>query len=113
MHDIYDPPPAPFPYDPPPPEPPDWRLGDLAGLLALVALLVVASVFAWRAEPSVAVLTIVGGSLVLVESWFTALGYLHRRPIAGLRGRWTIFAAALIPWLVGLVAAASLMLGLF
>ena len=60
-----------------------------------------------------ALLTAVGGSLVILESWFTALGFLHRCRPLGLRARWTIFLAALVPWLIGLGIAATLMLGLF
>ena len=60
-----------------------------------------------------ALLTAVGGSLVIFESWFTALGFLHRCRPLGLRARWTIFLAALVPWLIGLGIAAALMLGLF
>ena len=37
---------------------------------------------AWRSEPTVAIVTAVGGSLVILESWFTALGFLHRQPFA-------------------------------
>ena len=60
-----------------------------------------------------AALILVGGALVIAESWFTALGFLHRRPLAGLGGRWKIFLAALVPWVLGLGLAAALMLGLF
>ena len=49
---------------------------------------------------------------MIVESWFTALGFLHRRPTEG-GGRWKIFLAALLPWVLGLGLAAALMLGLF
>ena len=58
-------------------------------------------------------LTALGGSLVVLESWFTALGFLHRFKPLGLRARWTIFIAALVPWLIGLGIAATLMLVLF
>ena len=50
---------------------------------------------------------------MVLESWFTALGFLHRRPTTTLTGRWTIFLAALVPWLLGLGLAALLMLGMF
>ena len=54
-----------------------------------------------------------GLSLVILESWLTALGYLHRcRPLR-LKARWTIFLAALVPWLVGLGIAVTVMLSLF
>ena len=48
---------------------------------------------------------------MILESWFTALGFLHRCRPLGLRARWTIFLAALIPWLIGLGIAAAFMLG--
>ena len=60
-----------------------------------------------------ALLTGLGGLLVILESWFTALGYLHRRHELSVRARWTVFFAALVPWLVGLGIAAALMRGLF
>ncbi len=112
MHDIYDPPPAPVPYNPKP-EPLIFTTGDLVCLILLCGLLFIVSAVAWRSEPMMAVLTAVGGALVILESWFTALGFLHRCKPLGLRARWTIFLAALIPWLIGLGIAAALMLSLF
>lgn len=113
MHDIYDPPPAPVAWNPPKAERLPFTWGDLLCLVMLVVLLVGLSVFAWPTEPTVALITAVGGALVIVESWFTALGFLHRFKPLGLRARWTIFLVALVPWLVGLGIAALLMLGLF
>jgi hypothetical protein len=113
MHDIYDPPPAPVAWNPPKPEPLVYTTGDLICLIVLYALLFAASLACWRSEPTVALMTALGGSLVILESWFTALGFLHRRRSLGLRARWTIFLAALVPWLVGLGISAALMLGLF
>lgn len=113
MHDIYDPPPAPVAWNPPKGERLVFTWGDLLCLVLLVLMLVALSVFAWPSEPTVALITAVGGVLVIVESWFTALGFLHRFKPLGLRARWTIFLAALIPWLIGLGIAAMLMLGLF
>jgi hypothetical protein len=112
-HDIYDPPPAPIPWAPPKPEPLNWTAGDLAILVSFGALILAASALAWRVEPTLTVLVLLGGTLVIVESWFTALGYLHRRPAESLGARWKIFLAALVPWLLGLGLAAALMLGLF
>ena len=112
VHDIYDPPPAPIPWDPPQAEPLQWTAGDLTVLITLGILVLAASGLAWRIEPTMAFLILTGGALVIVESWFTALGFLHRRPI-DLGGRWKIFLAALIPWVFGLGLAAALMLGLF
>jgi hypothetical protein len=113
MHDIYDPPPAPVPWNPPQPERLVYTVGDLVCLVTLCALLFAASLFAWRGEPTVAILTALGGMLVILESWFTALGFLHRSHSLGLRARWTIFVAALVPWVVGLGVAALLIMGLF
>jgi hypothetical protein len=113
MHDIYDPPPAPLAWNPPKPERLVFTRGDVACLVLLCGALFVAAIVAWRTEPAVALVTAMGGSLVILESWFTALGFLHRRRSLGLRARWTIFLAALIPWLVGLGIAAMFMLSLF
>jgi hypothetical protein len=113
MHDIYNPPPAPVPWNPPKPEPLVFTRGDLVCLATLCALLFGAAVVAWKAEPTVAFITAVGGMLVILESWFTALAFLHRHRSLSLRARWTIFVAALVPWLLGLGIAASLMLVLF
>jgi hypothetical protein len=57
--------------------------------------------------------TAAAGSLVILESWFTALGFLHRAAPLRLKARWMIFLAALVPWLVGLGVAVSVMLSLF
>ncbi|HWE35384.1 MAG TPA: hypothetical protein VG406_02345 [Isosphaeraceae bacterium] len=113
MRDIYDPPPAPLPFDPPRAEPIAFTRSDLAFLVASGFVLVAAGLLAWRVEPSLAPLVWIGGTLVVVESWFTALGFLHRHPAEGLRGRLMIFVAALVPWLLGLGVAAALMAGLF
>ncbi len=113
LHDIYDPPPAPIPWAPPEAEPLNWTAGDLTVLATFSALILGATAMAWRIEPTMAVLILLGGSLVIVESWFTALGFLHRRPLPSLGERWKIFLAALLPWILGLGLAAALMLGLF
>ena len=112
MHDIYDPPPAPRAFNPKP-EPLVFTWGDLVCLITLCSLLCMVATAAWWSEPAMAMLTALGGSLVILESWFTALGYLHRCKPLGLRARWTIFLAALVPWLIGLGIAATLMLSLF
>lgn len=113
MRDIYDPPPAPVAWHPSKPERLVFTWGDLACLVTLCLALFVMSILAWRTEPTVALITALGGTLVILESWFTALGFLHRHRSLSLRARWTIFLAALIPWLIGLGIAAMLMLGLF
>jgi hypothetical protein len=113
MHDIYDPPPAPVAWNPPPSEPLRLTRGDVVCLAAFVMLLVFTASVASAIEPALAVLIALGGSLVILESWYTALGFLHRRPSVSLTGRWMIFLAALVPWLIGLGIAATLMMGLF
>jgi hypothetical protein len=111
--DIYDPPPAPLAWAPPRPEPLRWTRTDLVGLLAVCGLLAFASALAWRAEPTIGLLTALSGSLVVVESWFTALGFLHRRPEHSASQRLRIFLAALLPWAFGLGISVLLMVGLF
>jgi hypothetical protein len=113
MHDIYDPPPAPVRWNPPQVERLFFTVGDIVCLVLLCVLLVACSALVWSNEPMVALLTALGGTLVILESWFTALGFLQRRHALGLRSRWMIFLAALVPWIIGLGIAAMLIMGLF
>jgi hypothetical protein len=114
VHDIYDPPPAlTETFVLPKAERLVFTKGDLALLVGLCALLFAGSVLAWQSEPEVALATAAAGSLVILESWFTALGFLHRTRPLRLRLRWLIFLAAIVPWLVGLGVAVSAMLMLF
>ena len=113
MNDIYNPPPAAIPYNPPEATGPAWLISDLVCLALFCLLTGAVSAWAWQFEPSMAVLTMLGGTLVVLESWFTALGFLHRSPTKTTRERWTIFVAALLPWMAGLGGAAALMYGLF
>src|SRR3954453_24084826 len=113
FHDIYDPPPAPVAFAPPRPEPLTWTVGDLACLVAMVALLCAASAWAWSFEPTLGPWVTLGGAFVILESWFSAGTFLHRHPAERPGGRWVIFLAALVPWLLGLGFAAALMMGLF
>jgi hypothetical protein len=114
MRDIYDPPPAPEQdWTPPKPEPLIFTTGDLLCLVGLCAALFAGSVAAWRTEPTLAMATAAAGTLVIFESWFTALGFLHRCSPLRLKARWMIFLAALVPWLLGLGVAVMLMLSLF
>ncbi len=113
-HDIYNPPPAPEPMAPPQPDPIAWTASDLVMLGALIALAVAASAWAWTVEPTLAVVVLIGGAVVIVESWSTAAdGFLHRQPLMGANGRWRIYVAALVPWLLALGLATALMMGLF
>ena len=111
-HDIYDPPPAPVPLAPTP-ERIAWKTSDLAVLIAMVAIALSLAAWAWTVEPSLAVLVLIGAAIVIVESWSTALGFLHRHRLAGSGGRWTIYIAALVPWLLALGLATALMMGVF
>jgi hypothetical protein len=114
LHDIYNPPPAPVPLAPPRPERIAWKPGDIAVLATLIVLGLALAAWAWTVEPSLAVLVLIGAAIVIVESWSTALGFLHRhRRLAGTGGRWAIYVAALVPWLLGLALATALMMGLF
>ncbi|MBV8487946.1 MAG: hypothetical protein JO161_06675 [Planctomycetaceae bacterium] len=114
MHDIYDPPPVPeVDWDPPPPGRFIFTQGDLICLVALCAGLVGLALVAWHSEPVLALIAAGAGGLVILESWFTALGFLHRCPPLSLKARWTIFLAALLPWLLGVAFAVCLMLCLF
>ena len=50
---------------------------------------------------------------MILESWFTALGFLHRSGQSRIQARWLIFLAALAPWLIGIGVAVSAMLSIF
>jgi hypothetical protein len=114
MHDIYDPPPVPkVDLDPPRAERLVFTRNDLLCLAALCGGLLLVAVIAWHNEPWLALISAGAGALVILESWFTALGFLHRCPPVSLKLRWTIFLAALVPWIIGLGLAVSLMLCLF
>jgi hypothetical protein len=114
MHDIYDPPPAlEQEWTPPQREPLIFTIGDLMCLVGLCSVLFAASVVGWATEPELAIATAAAGALVILESWLTAQTYLHRcRPLR-LKARWTIFLAAMVPWMVGLGIAVTVMLSLF
>ncbi len=114
MHDRYDPPPAlTEDYAPPRAERLVFTAGDLLCLVGLCAVLFAGSLLAWRSVPELAIGTAAAGSLVILESWFTALGFLHRTRPLRLKVRWLIFLAAIVPWLVGLGVAVSAMVMLF
>ncbi|ADV63309.1 hypothetical protein Isop_2742 [Isosphaera pallida ATCC 43644] len=87
---------------------------DLVWLMMMVTLLlIVAAVTVWLVDATLGLLVGMGGLLVLLESWFTGLGYLERRPQLPTRDRWSIHFAALVPWMIGLGLAALLMTSLF
>ncbi len=111
MHDIYDPPPVPqVDWAPPKAEPLIFTRADLICLIALCSGLFLIAFIAWSNEPILALISAGAGALVVLESWLTALGFLHRCPPVSLKLRWTIFLAAIVPWLVGLSIAVGLIL---
>lgn len=114
MHDVYDPPPRPeIDWEKPRREPLIVSRGDVACLASLCLALFLAAAVFWRSEPILAILAAGAGSLVVMESWLTALAFFHRSPPLGLKARWTVFLAAILPWIVGVAAAIAFMLGLF
>jgi hypothetical protein len=113
QHDIYDPPPSGTSWLPPRREPLRFTRGDLACLLVLGLIVVIGAGVAFAFEALLGVLVLIGGSLVVLESWYTALGYLGRRPTDQAWQRVVIILAALVPWIVGLGLSAALMIGLF
>ncbi len=115
MRDIYDPPPSPPSEDrvPPKVEPLAYTSGDLACLIGLVAALLAASAWAWSFDATLGVAVTVGGIFVILESWFSAVTFLHRHPSDRPGARWVIVLAALVPWTIALGFAVALMLVLF
>lgn len=114
MHDVYDPPPAPeIDWEGPRRERLDVSRGDVACLVGLCFALFAASALFWRSEPVVAIIAAGAGSLIVLESWLAALTAIHRRPPMSLQARWTVFLAALVPWVVGVSAAVAFLLALF
>ena len=112
--DIYNPPPAPLAFEPPVAEPLDWSRADLSVLLAFGLAVGVAAVLAWRTQPLLAVLTLVGGALVVLESWYTALGFLQRQTREQPDvSRMAIYLAALLPWMISLGLATAIMMAVF
>ncbi len=112
--DIYDPAPAPVHLPPPEPAPIHWTAGDLFALALLCLPVAAASGWAWTIEPTLGLWVTIAGVFVILESWFSALTFLHRHPDSDRRGRrWLIFLAALVPWAISLGLGVALMLGLF
>ena len=113
QHDIYDPPPSGTSWLPPRSEPLSFTRADLTCLLVLGLLVLIGSAVAFVFEALLGILVLIGGSLVVLESWYTALGFLQRRPTEHSWQRVVIILAALVPWIVGLGLSAALMIGLF
>ena len=113
LHDIYDPPPAPIAFAPPRPDPIAWSSGDLVGLALMIAPFLLAAGWAATVERSLGVWVVLGGAFVVMESWLSALTFLQRHPAERSIGRWKVYLAALLPWVLGLGLAAALLSGLF
>lgn len=113
QHDIYDPPPSGTSWLPPSHEPLTFTGADLSCLLLLGLLVLIGSAVAFAFEALLGILVLIGGSLVVLESWYTALGFLHKRPTDHAWQRVVIILAALVPWVVGLGLSAALMIALF
>ncbi|WP_337175234.1 hypothetical protein [Paludisphaera sp.] len=114
MHDVYDPPPVPeIEWEEPRREPLEVSRGDVACLVGLCAALFGIAAIFWSDDPFVAVIAAGAGSLIVLESWLTALARFKRTPTHGVRARWTVFLAALVPWVVGVGAAVAFLLGVF
>lgn len=113
MRDIYDPPPAPITLEPQAPEPVPYTRRDLAWLGGLVTLCGLAAWWAGSIEPTLWPAVLLGGLFVSLESWFSALTFVHRHPSARSVGLWRVFLAAFAPWALGLGAATALLIGLF
>jgi hypothetical protein len=113
MRDIYDPPPARMTLQPQSGQPLYWTGRDLVWLGMLVGLCLIGAYWAWTIEPVLWPTVLVGGLFVALESWFSALTFLHRHPDAPKNARGKIFLAAMAPWALGLGLAAALMVGLF
>jgi len=112
--DIYNPPPAPEKLGPPEPEPIRWTGPDLLALAVLCVPVAVCTAWTWAIDTTLGLWVTIAGVFVVLESWFSALTFLHRHPDDDRRGRrWLIFLAALFPWALSLGLGAALMLGLF
>ena len=113
MRDIYDPPPARLTLDSRDSPPLLYTGRDMAWLGVLVGLCFLAAGWSWTVEPLLWPTVLIGGLFVSLESWFSAMTFLHRHPDARAGGNWRIFLAAIAPWALGLGLATALMVGLF
>ena len=113
MRDIYNPPPAPITLEPDQNEPVPYTGRDLAWLALLVTLCLAAAAGSALIEPTLWPAVLLGGLFVSLESWFSALTFVHRHPSARDEGLWRVFLAAFAPWALGLGAATAFLIGLF
>ena len=114
MHDIYDPPPAlEQEWTPPRRGAADLHDGRPVLPCRAVRLLFSAAVLAWHSEPELAIATAAAGCAGDPGKLAHRGGLPASLPAIGTQTRWTIFLAALIPWLVGLGITVTVMLSLF
>jgi hypothetical protein len=113
--DIYNPRPMPVSVGPPAAEPVQWNAGDLGALIVLGLPVYVAVGWAWSIDHTLGLWVSIAGVFMILESWFSALTFLHRHRETSLTPgrRWLVFLAALLPWLITLGLGVVLMLGLF
>lgn len=86
---------------------------DTVFLSVVLSLVLFLSLWAFFLDTSVSILIALGGCLVVLESWHTALLFLERREAESGRPRLLIHIGALLPWVMILGSAALVMLGLF
>jgi hypothetical protein len=113
MRDIYDSTPTTVSVNLPASEPLHLTGTDFAFLLVSSLTVLILSLGGWLLDGTVSLFIALGGSLVVFESWHTALMFLHRHHQEDRQSRIFIHLAALIPWVVVLGSAALAMLGLF
>ena len=113
MRDIYDSTPAPVSFNLPESEPLHLTGMDITFLTVGCVLVLTLSLAAWFLDGTVSLFVAVGGGLVVLESWHTALLFLQRHEQIDRRSRLVIHMASLVPWLLILGSAALAMLGLF
>jgi hypothetical protein len=113
MRDIYDSSPAPVSVNLPASEPLHLTGIDFAFLAVSSLTVLVLSLGGWLLDGTVSLFIALGGSLVVFESWHTALMFLQRHQQEDRQSRIFIHMAALIPWVVVLGSAALAMMGLF
>lgn len=116
QHDIYNPPPAPIAFYPPVSEPIHWTLADLGALILLAFPVYLAALWAWSIEPTLGLWVTAAGLFMILESWLSAVTFLHRHPDTqqlAPRRRWLVFLVAMLPWLLCLLFGTLLMIGLF
>lgn len=113
MRDIYDATPVPVSVNLPEKQPLHLTRFDKIILAIALSVVLCLSLSAWLLDGTVSFFIAIGGGLVVLESWHTALMFLQRHEYEDRQTRLLIHLAALVPWLLVLGSAALAMLGLF